>query len=124
MCRNRTAASWLAVAYRPGLPVPVARAGVQHTWSTYSGLLNGLVGDTSWPIALEALGRAGVPVILCSGDADPLPVPGQAAGLARIWSNVTNPHHRYADHSPTLTDPQWCVRLLTTTVQASRTAPA
>lgn len=63
-------------------------------------------------------------MILCTGDADPLPVPGQAAGLARTWSNVTNPHHCYADHSVPLTDPQWCDRLLTTTVQAGRTAPA
>ncbi len=124
MCRHRTAASWLAVAYRPDLPVAVARSGVKHTWSTYTGSMNGLVRDTSWPIALELLDRAGVPVILSVGDADPVPVPGQAAELARTRFNVTHLRHRYADHSLPLTDPRWCTRLLTATAQANLIAPA
>lgn len=32
MCRYRSAASWLTVAYRPVLPIPVARSAVKHTW--------------------------------------------------------------------------------------------
>lgn len=69
MCRHRTAASWLAVTYRPDLPVPVARSGVKHTWSTYTGSMN-------------------------------------------------------ADRYLPLTDPRWCARLLTATVQENLTAPA
>jgi len=55
MCRHRTAASWIAVAYCPDLPVPVARFGVKHTWDTYTGALNGLVRDTGWYDSLTVL---------------------------------------------------------------------
>ena len=58
VCRHRTIASWIAVASRPDLPVPVARSGVKHTWSTYSGSLDGLVRDTGWSAALDILGQA------------------------------------------------------------------
>lgn len=122
MCRHRRAASWLAVVYRPDLPVPVARSGVKHTWSTYTGSMNGLIRDTGWPAALDALGRAGIPVILSVGDADPVPVPGQAAQLARTWPNLTHLRHRLADHSLPLTDPRWCTRLLADTLEESLAA--
>lgn len=81
MCRHRTA-SWITVAYRPDLPVPVARSGVRHTWATYSGSLSGLIRNTGWSDALDALGRAGIPVSLVAGATDPVPVIGRAAELA------------------------------------------
>lgn len=118
MCRHRSAASWIAAAYRPDLPVPVARSGVKHTWSTYTGSMNGLIRDTSWQSALAVLGHAGIPVTLVDGDADPVPVPGQAAELAARWANVTQVRHAYADHGLPLTDPGWCARLLAEPVAA------
>lgn len=88
MCRHRTAASRIAAGYRSDLPIPVARSGVKHTWNTYTGSMNGLIRDTGWQTALAVLGRAGTPVTLAAGDADPVPVSGRAAELARAWPNV------------------------------------
>jgi len=34
MCTHRRAASWVALAARPDLPVAVARAAVKHSWNT------------------------------------------------------------------------------------------
>ncbi|MGI8530217.1 MAG: alpha/beta fold hydrolase, partial [Geodermatophilaceae bacterium] len=97
MCRHRTAASWIAAGYRSDLPIPVARSGVKHTWNTYTGSMNGLIRDTGWQTALAVLSRAGTPVTLAAGDADPVPVSGRAAELARAWPNVEVLRHPYAD---------------------------
>lgn len=121
MCRHRAIASWMAVAYRPDLPVPVARSGVQHTWSSYSGSLNGLVRDTGWCAALAVLGGGGVPVTLAAGAGDPVPVPGRTAELAHTWPNVTERTHPDGNHDLPLTDPQWCRRLV---ADAVSTTPA
>lgn len=122
MCRHRTAASWIAVAGRPDLPVPVARSGVKHTWSTYSGSLNGLIRDTGWYAALDVLGRKGIPVTLAAGAADPVPVPGRAVKLAGTWHSVRHLIHPHADHGLPLTDPGWCRRLMAAATRQS-TAP-
>lgn len=122
MCRHRTAASWIAVAGRPDLPVPVARSGVKHTWSTYSGSLNGLIRDTGWYAALDLLGRSGIPVTLAAGAADPVPVRGRAAKLAGTWPSVRHVMHPHADHGLPLTDPGWCRRLMAAATRQS-TAP-
>jgi len=119
MCRHRKLASWIAVAYRPDLPVPVARSGVKHTWSAYSGSLEGLIRDTGWYAALEPLSRAGIPVTLAAGAADPVPVPGRSAELAHEWPRLRQLLHPRADHELPLTDPEWCRRLLTDTIAAS-----
>lgn len=112
MCRHRSAASWISVAYRPDLPVPVARAGVKHTWSTYSGSLSGLIRDTGWYQALNVLARADIPVTVAAGAIDPVPVPGRATALAGTWSSVRQVTHPDADHGLPLSDPQWCRRLI------------
>jgi len=119
MCRHRIAASWIAVAYRPDLPVPVARTGVKHTWHTYTGSMNGLIRDAGWQRAPRVLSRAGVPVVLVAGDADPVPVPGRAAELAAAWPAVTERRHPSADHGLPLTHPVWCRRLIADTMAAS-----
>ena len=82
VCRHRTIAGWVAVAIRPDLPVPVARAGVKHTWDSYRGALVGLLRAPDWEPALDRLAAAGVAVVLVEGGADPVPVPGRAAALA------------------------------------------
>ncbi len=112
MCRHRTIASWIAVAYRPDLPVAVARSGVRHTWSTYSSSFNGLIRDTSWYAALDVLGRSRIPVTLAAGSADPVPVPGRAAELAHTWPRLRQLLHPHGDHGLPLTDPEWCRRLV------------
>ncbi|MGI8692944.1 MAG: alpha/beta fold hydrolase [Geodermatophilaceae bacterium] len=116
MCRHRTAASWIAVAHRPDLPVAVARSGVKHTWATYGGSMDGLIRDTGWQAALDTLRRAGIPVSLVAGAIDPVPVAGLAAELATTHANVTAIVHPSADHGLPLTDPAWCRELITDAV--------
>ena len=112
MCRFRTCASWMVVAIRPDLPVPIARAGVRHTWASYTSSLNGLIRDTGWNAALGVLGAARVPVTLITGAADPVPVSGRAAELVGTWSNIRQLTHPSADHGLPLTDPWWCQNVL------------
>lgn len=112
MCRFRACASWLVVAIRPDLPVPIARSGVRHTWASYTSSLNGLIRDTGWDAALAVLASARVPVTLTTGDRDPVPVRGRAAELAATWSNIRPVTHPSADHGLPLTDPGWCQNLI------------
>ncbi len=112
MCRHRTLASWIAVAYRPDLPVPLARSGVRHTWATYSGSMDGLIRHDSWREALDRLARACIPVHLAAGVRDPVPVAGRAEELARSHPHITVAVHPYADHGLPMTDPEWCRRLI------------
>lgn len=112
MCRHRTAASWITVAFRPDLPVPVARSSVRHTWDTYSRSLDDLIRDSGWSGALDVLDRAGITVTLAAGAADPVPVPGRAAELARTRASINHVTHPSADHGLPLTDPHWCHHLV------------
>lgn len=112
MCRFRDCASWLVVASRPDLPVPIARSGVRHTWASYTSSLNGLIRDTGWYAALDVLAAARVPVTLVAGATDPVPVSGRAAELAQTWSNIRQLTHPSADHGLPLTDPWWCQNVL------------
>lgn len=112
MCRNRALASWVAVAYRPDLPVPVARSGVKHTWATYSGAMDGLIRDDDWRMALDRLDHAGIRVTLVAGARDPVPVPGRAEALAHNHPNITVVVHPLADHGLPMTDPTWCQELI------------
>lgn len=111
-CRHRYLASWLAVASQPELPVPVARAVSQHTWTSFSGSLDSLVRDTGWLVALDRLAGEGIPVVLAAGDGDPVPVPGQGAELARQFPSTRYETHPDADHLLPLTDPAWCRDLI------------
>ena len=112
MCRHRSIASWVAIAYRPDLPVPVARLGVRHTWHTYTGSLDGLIRDAGWSTALGVLSHAGIPVTLAVGIADAVPVLGRAQGLAGTWPGVRHVVHPRADHGLPFTDPEWCRALV------------
>lgn len=119
MCRHRTAASWIAVGYRPDLPVPVARSGVKHTWLTYTGSFNGLIRDSGWQAALQTLGGADIPVTLVAGAADGVPVSGRAGQLACSWPNVGVLTHPTAGHGLPLTDPAWCRQLVAEAVRSA-----
>ena len=110
MCRHRQLASWIAVAYRPDLPVAVARSGVKHTWGTYSGAMTGLIRDDGWVSALDDLDP--IPLTLAVGACDPVPVPGRAAELAGSRPALRCVVHPRADHGLPLTDPGWCRELI------------
>lgn len=112
MCRYRTAAGWVAVATRPDLPVPVARAAVKHTWNSYRGALNGLIRAPDWEPALHRLVAAGVPVTLAEGHRDPVPVPGRAAGFAAASPMVRHLTHPDATHLMPLSEGEWCADLI------------
>lgn len=100
MCRHRTVASWLAVVIRPDLPVMVARSGVNHTWASYAGSLDGLIRDGDWAPALWALNERSIRVVIANGAHDPVPVPGRARMLERRFPSVRYEIREYADHAP------------------------
>ena len=109
MCRHRSVAQWLAVALEPQWPVAIARRGVQHTWPSYVGAMNGIIRRGGWRPALAALADAGVPVVLADGTRDPVPAQGRSAQLAREYGNVRTVVHPSADHELPITHPFWCV---------------
>lgn len=108
MCAHRPAASWLAVAARPDLPVPVARAAVKHTWDTYRGSLIDIICNPAWEPALRQLAAAGVPITLLEGTRDPVPVPGRAAELVAALPAAAHRMHPHAAHYLPMTDAAWC----------------
>lgn len=112
MCRYRSAASWLGVALRPDLPLPIARSAVLHTWASYRGSLNELIRHPGWESALHELDRATVPVTLAEATGDPVPVPGRAAELATHLGAVGHDIHPGGNHLLPLADSAWCSRLI------------
>ncbi|MDQ3154666.1 MAG: alpha/beta hydrolase [Actinomycetota bacterium] len=108
MCAHRRAASALAVAGRPSLPVPLARASVEHTWRSYSAAYTDIIRSSDWQRALAQLARSNVPVVLAAGARDPVPVPGRAAELARRHPGLRVLTHPRGDHGLPLTHPAWC----------------
>ncbi|MBW0090054.1 alpha/beta fold hydrolase [Pseudonocardia sp. KRD-184] len=108
MCAHRTTASWLAVAARPDLPVPIARAAVKHTWDTYRGSLVDIIRNPAWEPALQHLGATGVPISLLEGAHDPVPVPGRAAELLAAVPVGTHRVRPHAGHYLPMTGAAWC----------------
>lgn len=123
MCRHRTTASWVAVAFKPHLPVPLARRGVLHTWPAYLATMEHVVLHSKWQATLATLSSAGVPVLFAAGDRDPVPVAGRTAQLAEQYPTVTSALHPTADHDLPLVEPAWCVRLLDDSPTRSKVAP-
>ena len=109
MCAHRAAASWVAVAARPDLPVPIARAAVKHTWDTYRGSLVDIIRNRAWEPALQHLVSSGVPIALLEGARDLVPVPGRAAELAAALPGIVHQVHPDAAHYLPMTDADWCV---------------
>jgi pimeloyl-ACP methyl ester carboxylesterase len=112
VCRHRTIAGWVAVVIRPDLPVAVARAGVNHTWDSYLGALDGLLRAPDWEPALDRLATAGVPVVLVEGGNDPVPVPGRAAALDEVTGSVRHLVRENATHLLPLTEGDWCAAFI------------
>ncbi len=112
VCAHRRAAGWVAVAVRPDLPLPVALAGVQHTWDSFRGSLSGLLHTAEWEPALLRLGAAGTPVTLAEGGRDPVPVPGRAAQFAAAHSSVRHRTYAGGTHLLPLSHGEWCAHLI------------
>lgn len=110
MCRYRRTASWIATALHPELPVPIARAAVQHTWASYHGSLTKLVLHNGWSDAVAHLVAAGTPLLLANGAADLVAEPGRAAALvAESGPSVTVATHPTGGHDLPLAQPRWCL---------------
>lgn len=69
-CRHRMLAGWLSAIGNPTLPVPIARAGSQHTWASYLGALDGIVLHDDLESAVRILDSAGIPLRMCLGSND------------------------------------------------------
>lgn len=111
MCAHRTAAGRLAIALRPGIPTPIARDGVRHTWRGYSGAFTALIANLDWEKALAELAEKEVPVLLVEGVDDRVPVPGRAAELAAQHESV-RALTVDGGHDLPLSHPDACVALI------------
>lgn len=112
MCDHRGVAQWVTVALEPQWPLPIARAGVRHTWPSYLGAMNGVIRRGGWESALAKLEARRVPVILADGALDSVPVPNRSASLAAEHTNVHAVIHPEADHGLPIVYPAWCAALL------------
>lgn len=81
-CRHRWLAGWVAAALAPRWPVAISRQASLHTWPAYHQALEQQILHADWADMLGALDRAGVPVLLVWGDADPVGDPAYAADVA------------------------------------------
>lgn len=110
VCAHREAAAILASAVRPGLPPAIRRAGVQHTWTSYSETFRYVLAAAE---AHRWLGNVRVPVELIAGSDDPVTDLGYLRRLAEDLPHVTLTVSEGADHDLPLTDPGGAVRALT-----------
>ncbi len=111
MCRHRQLAGWLAASANPWLPVPIARAGTQHTWASYVGALEGVLLRDDVETPLGTLAQAGVEVVLCVGSEDHIT---DAAYAEELASKHPGCELRVAggNHHLPLVAPAWCVETL------------
>lgn len=108
MCAHRELAGWAAVAVQPQWPVPIAHQGVQHTWASYLGGMEGIILSAPWAQALDELERCHVPVVLAVGTDDPVIVDGRLQQLAAAHGNVSVHWRPGAGHDLPQRDAAWC----------------
>ncbi|PZS31132.1 MAG: hypothetical protein DLM58_12395 [Pseudonocardiales bacterium] len=114
MCKHRALAARLAPLLEPSLPPAIARAGVQHTWASYSQSMDELILSGHAPGALAGTTR---PVHLIVAVDDPVPeVAVQSRALAAndlismdIWPQ--------GGHHLPLTQPARCLLAITEVLQ-------
>jgi pimeloyl-ACP methyl ester carboxylesterase len=107
MCMRRPRlARWVAVTYRPELPLPVARDGVRHSWESYSQSFAELVEAVARPRWVE---EATVPVRVLTGGLDRLPDLAVLGALAGARPDVRVEVIAGADHLLPLSHPERCL---------------
>ncbi|MCB9730953.1 MAG: alpha/beta hydrolase [Deltaproteobacteria bacterium] len=108
ICAHRELAAWLAPLARPDLPAPIARDGVQHTWTSYSATLLRVVLESD---SANLVSAAMIPVHLVTGQDDPVP---DRARLEQLDRDNTQVHlHAWpGGHDLPLTQPGRCVALI------------
>jgi len=119
LCTRRPwLAQWLYVLVYPRVPVVLARQLAQHTWASYAPAITDIVLDERrWRQSLHALDQAGVPVMYAGGARDVLAPPKVVQELGQDASRLIAVTHPRADHLLPLDHPDWCVDLLTKTLQ-------
>jgi pimeloyl-ACP methyl ester carboxylesterase len=120
VCAHRNWAAWLAPIARPDLPAPIARDGVQHTWTSYSATLLRVVLESD---SAHAVATASVPVHLVTGLDDPVPDRARLEQLDRDHAHV-HLHAWPGGHDLPLTRPDRCVALIRELADRASAKPA
>lgn len=106
MCNHRTLAARLVPLIEPSLPVAVARAGVQHTWASYSQSMDALILAGDAPGRLATTTR---PVHLILAADDPVPDLPLLERLRAANDLITLDVWATGGHHLPLTQPAKCV---------------
>jgi len=106
MCKHRALAGRLVTFLQPGLPVPIARAGVQHSWASYSQSMAGLILSGESPGWLATVTR---PVQLIVAQDDPVPDPVLLSRLCEVNDLVSLEIWPDGGHHLPLTRPAECL---------------
>lgn len=110
VCDHRAAAVGLAGVLRPGLPAPILRDGVQHSWASYSETFGHVLAAAE---GAHWLAEVSVPVGLVAGSDDRVTDLGYLHRLAAALPHVSLTVSEGADHGLPLTDPTTAVAALT-----------
>lgn len=121
MCSNRALAARLAPLLEPTLPPAIVRAGVQHTWSSYSQSMEGLILSCDAPGWLETTTR---PVHLIAALDDPVPDLPLLSRLREANALVSLDIWPRGGHQLPLTQPARCLAAIARAVHEVSTAPA
>jgi len=108
VCNHRAAAAHIGRLLRPGMPWPIVRAGVEHSWASYSQSCRQVLLDVPGDALLDAVQ---VPVTLVAGLGDRVPVRTHLRNLEARHPRL-RVVERSGDHELPLTDPQWCLAQL------------
>ena len=101
VCDHRAFAGRASVLFRPDLPAPIARDGVQHTWASYSETLEQVILSAD---AVRVVEAASVPVRFVIGEDDPVPDREVLERLARQNDQVSLTVWPDCDHNLLLTE--------------------
>ena len=115
MCDHRRAAARIAVWLRPDLPPVIARDAVRHTWASYSETYRRVIAAAqaaSWLPALR------VPMVVVTGDRDPLVDVGYLQKLAATFPLVSVRICHGAGHDLPLVFADYCRDVITGVVEA------
>jgi pimeloyl-ACP methyl ester carboxylesterase len=104
VCEHRRLAATLAVLTRGGLPAPIARDGVEHSWASYSRSVDRLILSTD---AVPLIERLHLPIRFVVGVDDPIPDQDLLAELA-LFGHISLTVWSGADHGVVIEQPERC----------------